>query len=106
MTCAKYGCQGVGVGTSVIVATVAMDEILAASGRPRVCISLIADRFNDVFGKPMDPENYKNMSEAVNLEKPGASGSDINLPEVWDNLTPEQREAVIKFVKEKTKKDK
>ena len=102
LTCAKYGCQGVGVGTSLLSTAMATDEVLAASGRPRVCIPFIAARFNDVFGEPFGDEHMKNLKEAAKSENPEPKPLDI--PKMWDDLSLEQRNEIIELVNSKTKK--
>lgn len=102
LTCAKYGCQGVGVGASLLATAMATDEVLAASGRPRVLIPFIANRINDVFGEPLGPENINNLSEAAKLEKPEPKIP--NFQKIWDDLNQEQRDEVIEFVKKLSKK--
>ena len=67
ISCARIGC-GAAVGTTgVLAAAVTYDTILEATGREKVFVPMIAKFYNDIFGEPMTPENYKNLKEFSHL---------------------------------------
>ena len=80
--------------TGVLAGAVTYDTILEATGREKIFVPFIARVFNDVFGEPMEPQNYQNL-------KPVLPSEDVDveaLQKSYDNLSPKEKEALYNLI--------
>ena len=92
--CAKWGCGTVAGTTGVLAGAVTYDTILEATGREKIFVPFVARVFNDVFGEPMEPQNYQNL-------KPVLPSEDVDveaLQKSYDNLSPKEKEALYNLI--------
>ena len=92
--CAKWGCGTVAGTTGVLAGAVTYDTILEATGREKIFVLFVARVFNDVFGEPMEPQNYQNL-------KPVLPSEDVDveaLQKSYDNLSPKEKEALYNLI--------
>ena len=94
LVCAKYGCQGVGIGTGIT-----LDTFLESTGRDKVFLPTFAKLFNDVFGEPMSSQNHKNLKDTMKQETVYSeyllNKNKVDfLNKTYDSLSPEDKKAV------------
>lgn len=93
ISCARIGC-GAAVGTTgVLAAAVTYDTILEATGREKVFVPMIAKFYNDIFGEPMTPENYKNLKEGLSV-LPAPENFDVDkFDKEFEKLSPAEKKS-------------
>ena len=105
LVCARWGCGAVAGTTGVFAGAVTYDTILEATGREKIFIPFIAKAFNDVFGEPMKPENYRNLDSGMSSTTPP---SDFDFPlfkKNYDSMSSEEKVELSKFIEEKRKSE-
>ena len=99
LVCAKYGCQGVGIGTGILAGGITLDTFLESTGRDKVFLPTFAKLFNDVFGEPMSSQNHKNLKDTMKQETVYSeyllNKNKVDfLNKTYDSLSPEDKKAV------------
>ena len=79
--------------TGVLAAAVTYDTILEATGREKVFVPMIAKFYNDIFGEPMTPENYKNLKEGLSV-LPAPENFDVDkFDKEFEKLSPAEKKS-------------
>lgn len=103
ITCAKYGCQGIAVGTGILAGAVTYDTILAETGRDTPQgVPFIGKIYNPPLrgGEPMTPQNHQNLRDAVNTSSLTKDDILRGIP----SLSPQEQDEIAKIVQEERDK--